>query len=70
MKYINRIVVPYVVVHYHELASLLEFDYSTIQRIRRQHQYDSYRCCKAVFEHWLSSNEGISPKTWEYYCKH
>ena len=59
-----EIVIPKVANHWDTLAYFLEFEIPRVEIIRKQHPNDPEECCTKVFVHWLTSDEGISPKTW------
>ena len=64
MSDLLKIVVPKIAAHWNTLAYFLEFDISRVKIIRKQHPNDPEESCAQVFIHWLTSDEGISPKTW------
>ena len=64
MSDLLKIVVPKIAAHWNKLAYFLEFDISRVEIIRKQHPNDPEERCAEVFIHWLTSDEGISPKTW------
>ena len=46
------------------MAYCLELEVSRVEIIRKQHPNDPEESCTEVFAYWLTSDEGISPKTW------
>ena len=64
MSDLLKIVVPKVAAHWNTLAYFLEFDISRVEIIRKQHPNDPEESSAEVFIHWLTSDEGIGPKTW------
>ena len=46
------------------MAYFLEFEVPRVEIIRKQYPNDPEESCTEVFVHWLSSDEGIGPKTW------
>ena len=46
------------------MAYFLDLDISRVEIIRKQHPNDPEESCTEVFVYWLTSDEGISPKTW------
>ena len=64
MRKLLKIVVPKVAAHWDTLAYYLGFEISRVEIIGEKHSNNPEKCCKAVFIHWLTSKEGISPKTW------
>ena len=59
-----KIVIPKIAAHWDTLAYFLEFKVSRVEIIRKKHSNDPEESCKEVFIHWLTSDEGITPKTW------
>lgn len=57
-------VIPKIAAHWTTMAYFLEFEVSRVEIIRKQHPNDPEESCTEVFAHWLTSDEGISPKTW------
>ena len=64
MSELLTIVVPKIAAHWTKLAYCLEFEVSRVEIIREQHPNDPEESCTKVFIHWLTSDEGVSPKTW------
>ena len=64
MSDLLTIVVPKTAAHWDTLAYCLDFEVSRVKIITKQYSNDPETCCKEVFVHWLTSDEGISPKTW------
>ena len=59
-----EIVIPKVANHWDTLAYFLEFEVSRVQIISKQHPNNPEKSCTEVFIYWLTSDEGISPKSW------
>ena len=64
MSDLLKIVVPKTATHWDTLAYCLDFEVPRVKIITKQYPNDPEGCCKEVFIHWLTSDEGISPKTW------
>ena len=64
MSDLLKIVVPKTAAHWDTLAYFLDFEVPRVEIIRKQYPNDPEGSCKEVFIHWLTSDEGISPKTW------
>ena len=62
-------VVPNVAAHWEILAYFLGFDTSRVHVIGEKCFKDTEKCCRELLIRWVSSNEGISPKTWEVLLK-
>ena len=64
MKYLINIVVPRVAAYWKDVAFNLDFKIPTTRIISEKCFHDPENCCKELFERWLSSSEGKSPKNW------
>ena len=64
MSDLLKIVLPKTAAHWDTLAYFLNFEVPTVQIITKQYPNDLEGSCKEVFILWLTSDEGISPKTW------
>ena len=64
MHDLNQIVIPRVAAEWEAVAFALRYEISTIQCIRSNHHGDVKKCCKKLFEDWLSTSNGVEPKTW------
>ena len=52
--------------HWKDVALIaLQYDASMVERLEKQYTSDSKRCCTKLFEDWLNSENGVSPKTWQ-----
>ena len=65
MHHLINIVIPKVSSKWDDLAYALWYDISTVKRIRKNHGGDAKKCCKELFEDWLSTSTGAVPKIWE-----
>ena len=65
MHYLNKHVVPKVSSEWEDMAYALSYSVSTVQHIRSKHNGDAKKCCKKVFEDWLTTSNGDAPKTWK-----
>ena len=61
---LKMIVVPRTAAHWITLATFLDFEVARVELIKRQCCGSPRDSCIKVFNHWLTSDEGISPKTW------
>ena len=59
-----KIVIPKTDAYWDTLAYFLGFKVPRVESIRKQYPNDPESSCKKVFIHWLTSDEGFSPKTW------
>ena len=58
-----KIVIPKIKADWEYLAYSLKYDIPTVKAIERDCR-DSGHCCKTLFEDWLSTDHGATPKTW------
>ena len=49
--------------HWNEVAYALDFDINFVKTLRGTGQ-NPKKCCQQLFEDWLSSSNGASPKTY------
>ena len=65
MSELLKFVVPKVAACWDSLAFCLDFEISTVENIKETFSNNPEKCCKKVFIHWLTSKDGVGPKTWE-----
>ena len=65
MHDLNRIVVPKVSAEWEDIAYALEYDIPTVKQIRNKHKENPRKCCKELFEDWLTTDNGAKPKIWQ-----
>ena len=41
------------------------YDSSMVEALEKRYPDDCQKCCFYLFDDWLSTENGISPKTWE-----
>lgn len=58
-----KIVIPKIKADWKHLAYSLKYDIPTVKAIERDSR-DSGHCCEKLFEDWLSTPHGATPKTW------
>ena len=64
MTMLLTFVIPKVAAHWDAIAYRLDFGIQRVEIIKEKCFYNPEKCCKEVFICWLTSKEGISPKTW------
>jgi len=62
-------VIPEICAHWESIAYALKFKIADVDSITDTHNKDSNRCCRQLFKEWLSTNKGVSPKTWQVLLK-
>ena len=65
MHDLNTIAVPKISGVWADVAYALCYDISTVKQIRSRHNENPTRCCKELFEDWLSTSNGATPKIWQ-----
>ena len=65
MHDLNRMVVPKVSAEWEDIAYALEYDIPTVKQIRNKHKENPRKCCKELFEDWLTTDNGAKPKIWQ-----
>ena len=63
MRLLYKIVIPKVSAHWDVVLANLEYDLAFKQELDRKYRGNPRECCTALLEDWISSNRGISPKT-------
>lgn len=64
MSELVTIVIPKVAAHWDTLAYCLKFNLQRVEIIKHKCFNDPEACCKETFVRWLTSKDGIHPKTW------
>ena len=64
MRLLHEIVVPRIAADWSIVADYLEYEVEYKQLIKERCQNDPMKCCVELLEDWLSSNRGVSPKSW------
>jgi len=64
MADINTIVIPRIKAEWEDVAFALRYKIPTVNAIKAQHNENPKKCCRQLFIEWLSTNHGVSPKTW------
>ena len=63
-----KIVVPRIQAQWENFAFSMQYKIGTIQAIREDCK-DSEKCCKRLLEDWLTTSNGVTPKTWSELLK-
>ena len=66
MWQLNKIVVPQIMAYWEDVAyNSLHYDIPVVEGIKATHKGDPKRCCQELLKDWLSTGNGVDPKTWE-----
>ncbi|XP_065900605.1 uncharacterized protein [Dysidea avara] len=61
---LNVIVVPRIMAYWEDVAFALRYKIPTVTGIRETCHTDPKKCCQELFKDWISTENGVSPKTW------
>ena len=64
MRLLHEIVVPRIAADWSIVADYLEYEVEYKRVIKEKCHDDPMKCCVELLEDWLSSNRGVSPKSW------
>ena len=64
MDDLDRIVVPKVSADWKDVAYSLGYNVPTVSLIKSKHNGNPTKCCRELFEDWLVTSNGATPKTW------
>ena len=69
MRLLHKIVVPRIAADWSIVADYLKYEVKDKQAIKERCHHNPGRCCVDLLEDWLSSDRGVSPKTWSRLIK-
>ena len=69
MRLLHEIVVPRIAADWSIVADYLEYELEDKKLIREKCNNDPLKCCVELLEDWLSSDKGVSPKSWSRLIK-
>ena len=64
MRPLLRFVIPRIAFMWRTVAYFLDYEINTIELIVEKCRGDPEKCCEELFRNWLSTNNGVKPKTW------
>ena len=64
MRLLHNIVVPRIAADWSIVADYLEYEVEYKRIIKERCRDDPVKCCVELLEDWLSSDRGVSPKSW------
>ena len=64
MRLLHEIVVPRIAAKWDVVAINLEYEVEYKQLIKEKCFHDPEKCCIELLEDWLSSDRGVTPKSW------
>ena len=63
MRLLYKLIIPKISAHWDVVLANLEYDLAFKQELDRKYRGDPRLCCAALLEDWISSDKGVSPKT-------
>ena len=63
-KWMHKVIIPKVSYCWRKLADYLEYPLEKKKEIEERQHGDPYKCCAELMEDWLSSDQGVTSKTW------
>ena len=64
MKWMHKVIIPRVCYCWRMVADYLEYPVEKRKEIEERQHGDPYKCCAELMEDWLTSDRGVTPKTW------
>ena len=70
MWQLYKFVVPLIIPHWEDVAYIsLHYDVAAVERIETSHKGEPKKFCQVLLKDWLSTNNGVGPKTWDTLLK-
>ena len=69
MKDLHKNVFPKIAAEWRKVADFLYYDIATIKLISETGKEDPMKCCIELFTDWLTTDNGLAPKTWSTLIK-
>jgi len=64
MRLLHEVVIPKIAADWSLVADYLEYEVEYKKVIRKKCRDDPIECCVELLEDWISSDNGVSPKSW------
>ena len=64
MRELHKIVIPHIASYWREVADYFEFNIGVVKTIKEKCNQDPAECCDEMLRTWLSTSNGVGPKTW------
>jgi len=64
MKDLHKTVFPKIASEWKIVADFLDYDIPKINLIAETGKEDPMKCCTELFSDWLTTDNGLTPKTW------
>ena len=69
IKLLHKHVIPRISANWQTVAAFLEYSIADKKLIDETYKGDPSKCCRELLEDWISSDKGVTPKTWERFVK-
>ena len=64
MRLLHEAVIPRIAANWSIVADYLQYKVEAKRLIRDKYHDDPMKCCVELLEDWLSSDRGVTPKSW------
>ena len=64
MKWMHKLIIPEISYCWRIVADYLEYPVAMKKEIEERHRGDPRNCCAELMEDWLTSDRGVTPKSW------
>jgi len=64
MRLLHEVVIPRIAADWSLVADYLEYEVEYKKLIKKKCHHDPLECCVELLEDWLSTEKGVSPKSW------
>ena len=64
MRLLHEVVIPRIAADWSLVADYLEYEVEDKKLIKEKCRDDPLKCCVELLENWLSTDKGVSPKSW------
>ena len=65
----DKHVIPRISAEWETVAAYLEYTIPTKNTIKKANRGLPRECCKALLEDWITTDNGVKPKTWEKFIE-
>ena len=65
----HKLVIPRVSAEWETVATYLEYSIPIKNAIRKANRGLPRECCTALLEDWITTDNGVKPKTWEKFIE-
>ena len=69
MALMHKHVIPNISADWEEVAAFLEYNIPTTRLIKKANRGLPRDCCTELLKDWISTDNGVKPKTWEKFVE-